>query len=446
MKEKENAFGLSKVSRRDFGRNLAVMGIASMVAKTTPSLAEAEPAAAGQGGGNPSANQASSRDCDLLIKGGTVIDPSQHLHAVLDVAVKGGKILEVSRDFPEGRASTVVSAKDKIVTPGLVDIGAHVFDGITRNSVNADLNCLAKGTTTVVDIGSTGWPSIPGFRKYIINASSTRVYSALNIGALGSVGGGPMESNLAWLDPELTARVAEQNKPAVVAILVYLNKGLQGTMELELECLKRGLQAAEASRLPLVVQHARQLSPLPPILKMMRKGDVLSHMYDRTPNTILDANGEILPEAREARQRGILFDVGHALAHVVFDVVDKCLQKDFPPDVIGSCLVAPHPFKPYEVSTDLPAIVSEFLAMGLDLDKGIEMVTAKPAQVFDYGFELGTLRPGREADISIFELREGQFTFVDYTGGKRTGRQRLFPVATVRSGNLFEITEPYHAA
>src|ERR1700694_5482797 len=177
---KENSFGLTKVSRRDFGRNLAVMGIASLVAKTTPSLAEAGPAAAGQGGENPSANQTSSRGCDLVIKGGTVIDPSQHLHAVLDVAVKDGKILEVSRDFPEGRAAVVVSAKDRIVTPGFVDIHAHVFEGLTIMGVNADLNCLPKGTTTVVDAGSAGWPMIAGLRKYVINTSTTHVYALLD--------------------------------------------------------------------------------------------------------------------------------------------------------------------------------------------------------------------------------------------------------------------------
>jgi dihydroorotase len=391
-----------------------------------------------------STSQDTGRECDLVIKGGTVIDPSQHLHAVLDVAVKDGKILEVSRDFPEGRAAVVVSAKDRIVTPGFVDIHAHVFEGLTIMGVNADLNCLPKGTTTVVDAGSAGWPMIAGFRKYVINTSMTRVYALLDICAIGSVIVDKGMSNLAWVEPELTERAAEQNKPAVIGIMIQLGDLRVGSKELELECLRRGREAAEACHLPMMVRGPHSASSLPPILKILRKGDVWSQMYTPGPNGILDPNGKILPEVREARERGVLFDVGHALVHFPFDGVDKCLQQDFPPDTISSCMIRPHPYKSYEVTTDLPTIVSEFLLLGLDLDKTIEMVTAKPAQVFNYGVELGTLRPGRDADVSVFELREGNFTFTDFTGQKRTGRQRLFPVATVRSGSLFEIIEQFH--
>src|ERR1700680_3767266 len=126
--------------------------------------------------GNPPvySDQSSSQDCNLLIKGGTVIDPGQHLHAALDVAVKDGKILEVSRDFPEDRARRVVSAKDRIVTPGLIDLHALVFEGVASGGVNADHYCMGRGVTTVVDT-SSGYPLIAGLRKYVINTSSTRI-------------------------------------------------------------------------------------------------------------------------------------------------------------------------------------------------------------------------------------------------------------------------------
>jgi len=434
------------LARRDLLRSFVTLGT-GLLASTNSWLAGKSPQSGGVAqDGVKQPLQGPGRECDLVIKGGTVIDPSQNLHAVLDVAVKGGKILEVSRDFPEGRARVVVSAKDKIVTPGFVDIHAHVLEGLTIMGVNADLNCLPKGTTTVVDAGSAGWPMIAGLRKYVINTSTTHVYALLDISAIGSVIVERGMSNLEWVDPELTARVAEENKPAVVGIMVQLGAGRVGTKEMELECVRRGREAAEACGLPMMVRSPHSSAPLPPILKMMRKGDVWTQMYTPGPTGILDANGKILPEVREARQRGVLFDIGHALVHFPFDGVEKCLQQDFPPDTISSCMIRSHPYRPYEVTTDLPAIVSEFLLLGLDLDRVIEMVTAKPAQVFNYGSERGTLRPGREADIGVFELREGKFTFVDFTGGKRTGRQRLFPVATVRSGDLFEITEQFHAA
>ena len=430
--------------RRELLKSFVTLGT-GLLASANSRLAAEAPQSGGLAQEWPNTSQGVGRECDLVIKGGTVIDPSQHLHGVLDVAVKDGKILEVSRDLAVGRTRVVLSAKDKIVTPGFVDIHAHVLEGLTIMGVNADLNCLAKGTTTVVDAGSAGWPMIDGLRKYVINTSTTRVYALLDISAIGSVVVDKGMSNLAWVDPELSARVAEENRPAVVGIMVQLGEARVGSKELELECVRRGRQAAEACGLPMMVRSPHSASPLPPILEIMRKGDVWTQMYTPGPTGILDATGKVLPEVREARERGVLFDVGHALVHFTFDGVDKCLQQGFPPDTISSCMIRSHPYKPYEVTTDLPTIVSEFLLLGLDLDKIVEMVTAKPAQMFDYRVELGTLRPGREADISIFELREGEFTFVDFTGGKRTGRQRLFPVATVRAGSLFETTEQFYS-
>ena len=443
MKETEKSFDPTKVSRRDFSRSLAGLGIAGVVAKATPSIAVSESESAREGQQSSSANQDSRRECDLLIKGGTVIDPSQRMHAVMDVAVKGGKILEVSQNFPEARARAIVWAKDKIVTPGFVDIFAQVFDGVTRNAVNADFSCLVKGVTTVVDT-STGWPMIQGLRKYIINTSATRVYALLDIGMLGQATNYRAMQYPEWINPELTAKAAEENKPAVVGINVQIGGDLDdGSKSLELENLNKALQAADATRLPLRMRYLNIASSLPPFLKMLRKGDMLTHIYNRKVS-ILDANGKLLPEVKEARERGVLFDVGRGLAHFVYTEVDKCLQQGFLPDTISTCLVATHPYLPEEVTSDMPTLLSEFLMLGVDLDKLIELVTVKPAQVYDYGVELGTLRPGREADISIFELREGKFTFVDLSGDKRTGRQRLLPVATIRSGRLFETTQQFY--
>jgi dihydroorotase len=184
---------------------------------------------------------ASIRDCDLLIKGGTVVDPVQHLHAQMDVAIKSGKILEVSSNFSEGRARTVVSAKDKIVTPGLIDLHVHCFDGF--GGVSPDHYCLGRGATTVVDCGSAGYPMIGGFVKYIVNAASTRIFALVDVGAMGTVfGTKDSMKNLDWVNPTLTASAADANKPVVVGIKVRLQKSIQGTNDLE--CLKRALAAA----------------------------------------------------------------------------------------------------------------------------------------------------------------------------------------------------------
>jgi dihydroorotase len=370
---------------------------------------------------------------DLLIKGGTVIDPSQHLHESLDVAVKDRKILAVAPDIPEQQSAQVFSAKDAIVTPGFIDLHVHCFDAIGAG-VNADHYCLGRGVPTVVDAGSAGYPMIAGFIKYVVKTSLTRIFALVDIGALGTVVGireHPME-NLEWVNPELTARAAEENKPTVVGIKVRLQKSIEGPNDIE--CLKRALQAAESCGLPLMAHIDDPYSPLPDIVRLLRKGDVFTHFLGNHEHSILDTNQKILPEVREARERGVFFDIAEGSSHMSFDVAQKCLAQGFLPDTISTDLYNGNVFGP---TYDLPTLASKFLALGMNLDKVVELVTIKPAQVFDYGMQLGTLKPGTEADISIFEVREGKFAYMDADKKKLAGHQQLMSKAVVRSGQLF---------
>jgi len=405
------------LTRRTFSQTLLAGGAALLWAD------DARGVVSGQG--------TSIRDCDLLIKGGTVVDPGLHLHAQMDVAIKNGKILEVSSEFSEERSHLVVSAKDKIVTAGLIDLHVHCFDGF--GGVSADHYCLGRGATTVVDCGSAGYPMIGGFVKYIVNAASTRIFALVDIGAMGTVlGTKDSMKNLDWVNPTLTASSAEANKPAVVGIKVRLQKSIQGTNDLE--CLKKALAAAEESHLPLMAHVSDPFSPLPDILKMKRKGDVVTHMYNNHPHGILDSNGKILPEVLEARERGILFDPAHGRSHFSFDTAEKALQQNFLPDTISTDLSEGNINGPV---FDLPTTISKFLALGMDLDTAIERVTAKPARVFDYGVPIGTLRPGSEGDVSIFDLHEGTFEFVDSNQQTRRGHQKLVNTAAVCRGEMF---------
>jgi dihydroorotase len=376
-------------------------------------------------------NQESNGRCDLLIKGGTVIDPSQRIHSEMDIAIKNGKILEISGNFPESGAAKVVSARGKIVTPGFIDLHVHCFDGF--GGVNADHSCLTKGTTTVVDCGSAGYPLIRGFVKYIANASKARVFALVDIGALGTVmGTKDSMKDLEWVNPDLTAKSANENKPTVVGIKVRLQKSIQGSNDLE--CLKRAREAAEVCHLPMMVHISDPYSPLPDILKMMRKGDVFTHIYNDHPHGILNETGKLLPEVLEAHERGIVMDSAHGRSHFSFDIAEKALQQDFLPDTISTDLSEGNINGPVY---DLPTTVSKFMAIGMDFEKAIERVTAKPASVFNYGLALGTLRPGTDADVSISELQEGKFEFVDSNQQKRTGRQRLINAGAVCRGQLF---------
>jgi len=414
------------LTRRDFSKLLGSTSTAALFSGTAFSEM---PSA------NPQAQDVKQKKCDLLIKGGTVIDPGQNLHGPLDVAVKDGKILEISPGIAEDRAVQVLSAKGKIVTPGLVDVHVHCFDGVGLVAINADQYCLGRGVTTAVDAGSAGYPAIAGFRKYVIDTSTTRIRALVDIGALGTLVGGNTGAmkNLGWLDPQLTAKAAETNKPDVVGIKVRLAEDFENGAE-DLECLKRAMEAAELSGLPLMVHVLGPYSPLPDILKMLRKGDILTHCLNGRKHGVLDDSGKILPEVWDARHRGVLFDTAQGTFNLSFDVFEKCLKQDFLPDTISTDLSSRAINGPV---FDMPTQVSKFMAVGLTIDKAIELATVSPGRMFNYGTEVGTMRPGNDADIAIFDLREGQFEFVDSNKQKRTGSQMLVNTAAVRHGQWF---------
>ncbi len=431
------------LTRRQFSRSLLAGGTALLTSETLLSPPES------QAGSNQGSDQRLDQTFDLLIKGGTVIDPAQHLHAALDVAVKGGKILEVSRDIPETRALQVYSAKDKIVTPGFIDLHVHCFDGV-GSGMNADHYCLSRGVTTVVDAGSTGFIMVGAFIKHIVKTSTTRIYPLVDIGALGTMTIHECPNYYRdmyipdFVLPQSVAKAAKDYRPHVVGIKIHLDREVSShPLDFEPELMKKAVEAAEAAGLPLMVHAMNPANLSPDLMKLMRKGDVFTHCFNGFQNGILDARGKILPGVREARARGILFDVGADRNAISFDVAEQALQQDFMPDTISSDLTvaaATHS------TGDLPNVVSKMMALGMNLDQVIERVTSKPAQVFDFGVQLGTLRPGAEADIGIFEMRDEKFEFndnFDFTNpivgkaGKRVGHQRLLNKAAVCRGQLF---------
>jgi dihydroorotase len=431
------------LTRRQFSKNLLAGGSALLASETLL------PAAGLQAGSNQSSAQPPEPSFDLLIKGGTVMDPGQHLRAPLDIAVKGGKILEMSPDIPESRAMTVYSAKDKIVTPGFIDLHVHCFDGV-GSGMNADHYCLGRGVTTVVDAGSTGFIMVGAFIKHVVKNSNTRIHALVDIGALGTMTIHECPNYYRdmyipdFVLPQSVAKAAMDNRPHVIGIKIHLDRQVSShPLDFEPELMKKAVEAAEAAHLPLMVHAMNTANLSADLMKIMRKGDVFTHCFHGFQNGILDANGKIFPGVREARQRGILFDVGADRNAVSFDVAAAALQQDFLPDTISSDLTvaaATH------TTGDLPNVVSKMMALGLNLEQAIERVTFAPTQAFDFGVQLGTLRPGAEADIGIFEMRDEKFEFndnFDFTnpivgkGGKRVGHQRLVNKAAVCRGELF---------
>jgi dihydroorotase len=384
----------------------------------------------------------------LLIKGGTVLDPGKKLNARMDIAVKGDKIIEMAADIPEARAATVYSAKGKIVTPGFIDLHVHCFDGV-GSGMNADHYCLGRGVTTVVDAGSTGFIMVGAFIKHIVKNSNTRIYPLVDIGALGTMTIHTCPNYYRdmyipdFVLPQSVAKAAQDNRPYTVGIKIHLDREVSShPLDFEPALLKKAVEAAETAGLPLMTHAMNTANSSADLLKIMRKGDVFTHCFHGFENGILDSRGKILPGVREARERGILFDVGADRNAISFDVAEQAFQQDFLPDTISSDLTvaaATHS------TGDLPNVMSKLMALGMKLEQVIERVTVNPAQVFDFGMQLGTLRVGNVADIGIFEIRDEKFEFTDnfdFTNpkigraGTRVGHQILVNKAVVCRGQL----------
>lgn len=367
---------------------------------------------------------------DLLIQGGTVVDPAQALHGPFDVAVKDGKIAAIAKDIPADRAANVYNVKGRIVTPGFIDSHVHCYEGVAR-CTSADHYSLSRGVTTVVDAGSAGSENINNFHKFIITKSATRIYAFVDIGVLGVISLERSYDNPAWVNPKAVAQAIEQFRPSTIGVKVRLAETIEGDKDLDI--LSKAIEAAEIAKVPVMVHINGPHSPLPDLLKLLRKGDIYTHCYAGRKNFILDADGKILPAVLEARARGVFFDTAQGQAHFSFDVAEKAIQQGLLPDTISTDLSTQAVLRRIY---DLPTMVSKMMALGVDLDKAVAMVTANPAKMFAFDVNIGTLKPGYEADISIFDLQDETFDFEDVDGKKRTGKQRFVNKAVVSRGEL----------
>jgi dihydroorotase len=373
----------------------------------------------------------------LLIKGGKVVDPAQQLSAVRDVAITGHRVTQIAENIPENQARQVLNARSKVVTPGLIDVHVHVYDGVAPLSIPPDPNCIAKGVTTVLDAGSSGAHTFPGFRKYVVNVADTRVCALLNISVVGQSTLSTDNRfgellNLAYVNPQLAIRTIERNRDVILGIKVRLSKHITG--ENDLKVLGMAKEAAAAVNLPVMVHIGDSHSPVQQILDGLGKGDVLTHTYHGNAGGILDDSGRVLPEVRKAVARGVNLDVGHGAGSFSFDVCEKALAQDVIPGTISSDL---HEYNVRGPVFDLATTLSKFMHLGLTLEEVIERAATNPARTFGFPQGLGMLKEGAEADVAVFSLEEGNFPFVDTLKQTRIGHRRLTPVATVKAGRIY---------
>jgi dihydroorotase len=374
---------------------------------------------------------------DLIVKGGRLIDPSQSISAARDIAVSGTKIARVAAEIPEHEARHVLNARGKVVTPGLIDVHTHVYDGVAPLGIPADPTCIAKGVTTALDAGSSGAHTFPGLRKYVINVVDTRVYALLNISVVGQStlsDDNPYGEllDLRYANPKLTIRTIEQNRDVILGVKIRLTENIAG--EHDLQALHLAREAADAVKLPLMVHIGGTHSSLEAILAVLKTGDVVTHCYRGGSGGILDGNGRVLPAVNSAVARGVHLDVGHGAGSFSFDVAERALKQDLLPGTISSDV---HQFNVNGPVFDLVTTLSKFMHLGLTLEQVIERTTANPARTFGFPSGLGTLREGSEADIAVLSIAEGDFDFVDSIGVHRIGHRKLVPAATVKAGRIY---------
>src|SRR5262245_28983224 len=361
---------------------------------------------------------------DLVIKGGRVIDPSVRLDAVRDVAIANGRIAAIEPSIAAAAAETL-DARGKLVVPGLIHIPTHA----ARDKAGPSM-CLADGVTGWIDAGSAGADNLdPAVAIAMGSTQPGRIL--VNIGRGGIL---PLPDgdtlDLARADVGAARAAIERHRDYVVGLKARLSANVAGANDYEV--LRRAAEVAAPFGLPVMIHMGQTTSPLSKLLPLLKRGDIVTHLFAPPPNAIIDDAGRILPEVLAARRRGVWFDVGNGVTgHLRWDIVEKIMRAGFWPDTIST---------DWNVTSkttgvvDLPNCMSKYLGYGMSVSDVVACATVNAARTFDVFRDRGTLNVGAPADVAMLELRDGEFEFLDNYENKIKGKQRLFPFAAVLAG------------
>jgi dihydroorotase len=358
---------------------------------------------------------------DLVIKGGRVIDPSLRLDAVRDVGIAAGRIAAVEPTL--GAAAATLDARGKLVVPGLLDIHTHV-----ARSADGPPLVLQDGVTGWIDAGSQGADHIADTIA-VARSSPQQGRVLVNIGRAGILPEGDT-MDLARADVNAAREAIGKNRDFVVGVKARLSRDVAGPNDYEV--LRRAQEVASSFGLPVMIHMGQTISPLAKLFPILKRGDIVTHMFAPPPNSIIDDSGRILPEVAAARQRGVWFDVGNGqTGHMRWDTVEAIVKARFWPDTFSTDWNT----NAHQTGVvDLPNCMSKLLGYGMTVPQAVARVTVNAAKTFPVFKDRGTLKVGAPADVAVLELREGSFEFQDNFKGTITGRQRFFPIATVLAG------------
>ena len=379
----------------------------------------------------PSAN--AQTKYDLILRGGHVIDPRNNISAVRDVAISGGRIAAMASKI-DAPATTTVDASGLFVTPGLVDIHAHVYAGTGEArsyagdlSVYPDVVAPRSGVTTIVDVGGSGWRNFEDFKQRIIDRAATRVLAFLNIVGHG-MRGGKFEQDLQDMAAQPTADMARRYPGVIVGVKTAHFSGPEWAP------VERAVEAGAIAAIPVMVDFGsrRPERPLAVLVtQKLRPGDIYTHVYSGLRGE-QDPSGKVNPALWEARKRGVLFDVGHGGTSFAWNIAVPAIKEGFLPDTISTDI---HVTSMSVGMKDLPNVMSKFLALGLSFDDIIRRTTVNAARAIRQD-ALGHLTIGAGADVAVWRIDKGNFGYVDGPGMRMNATQKVVCELTLRDGRV----------
>jgi dihydroorotase len=404
---------------------------------------------------------------DLLLRGGRVIDPAQKIDGLFDVAVKDGKIAAVTANIVPSAARQVVDVSGKLVLPGLIDTHGHVFQYVTgRFGMDADLVGVHSGVTTLIDQGGPSCMTLPAFREYVVNAKKSRVVAFLSAYLVGGMEGHyyPSLYKPDCLDVDATVASAKANPDIVKGFKAHAEIG--GMSRWGIEVMRLSAEIGRKANLPVYI-HFGQLWPapdgtpgidpdtiLPEVVKLLKPGDILAHPFSKHPGSFVDKHGKVHPVAKEAIANGIKVDVGHG-SHFSFQMAKIALDAGIVPDTLGADMhgyntAVPKPRGTPDQHSDtdhmffgstrfsLVSAMTAMLACGLKIEQVVPMVTSNCALMAGMQDTIGSLAPGREADVTVLNDERGRWVLQDNEKHQVTTDRMLRPAFCLRAGKRFD--------
>lgn len=375
---------------------------------------------------------------DLLITGGRVLDPGRGVSGGLDVAVEDDRIVRLEAGIPREEADQVLDAGGRLVVPGLIDLHAHTYSGVVPIASDPDVAGVGSGVTTAVDAGSAGVQTLAAFLELVLPRARTEVIPFLNVGRAGILNFPPV-GGAADVDVDAAVRAIERSHGRVRGVKFHAMRA--SFAALGVEVMRLASRVARGAGVPLMVHIGDWFVPeaftgTRELLPLMEPGDIVTHVLTRHPGGLLGADGRVFPELLEARRRGVHLDPAHGNFHLDFDVARRLFDQGIVPDTISTDNSVPGRKNTFHSLTEC---MSKFLALGFTLEDVVRMTTANPARILGVHDRLGSLAVGRQADITVLELSEGEWEFRDTSGNRLTGARALVPAATVKRGRVMPL-------